>query len=223
MKGRTMFVIPYIMGPPDSPLTKVGFEITDSIYVVLSMRIMTRMGRVAVKRLGDDPNGEWNRGMHSLLDVNPDRRLICHFPQDNAIISVGSGYGGNVLLEQEMPRAPHRFLSRAEARLARRAHAHSRRGSPGRPKALCRGGLPQRVRQNEFRHAHSAGAFQGLESHDHRRRHRLDADRRGRPALRGQSGERLFRRRARDELQIESERDEVDRARHALHQRRAHR
>src|SRR5688572_4793051 len=101
MKGRTMFVVPYIMGPPDSPLTKVGFEVTDSIYVVLSMRIMTRMGSVAVKRLGDDPKGEWNRGVHSLLDVNPDRRLICHFPQDNTIISVGSGYGGNVLLSKK--------------------------------------------------------------------------------------------------------------------------
>src|SRR5436190_17924039 len=101
MRGRTMFVVPYIMGPPDSPLTKVGFEITDSIYVVLSMRIMTRMGTVAVKRLGDNPSGEWNRGVHSLLDVNPDRRLICHFPQDNAILSVGSGYGGNVLLSKK--------------------------------------------------------------------------------------------------------------------------
>jgi phosphoenolpyruvate carboxykinase (GTP) len=101
MRGRTMFVVPYIMGPPDSPLTKVGFEITDSIYVVLSMRIMTRMGSVAVKRLGGDPNAEWNRGVHSLLDVNPDRRWICHFPQDNRIISVGSGYGGNVLLSKK--------------------------------------------------------------------------------------------------------------------------
>src|SRR5438876_7602909 len=101
MRGRTMFVIPYIMGPPDSPLTKVGFEITDSIYVVLSMRIMTRMGSIAVKRLGADAKAEWNRGVHSLLDVNPDRRLICHFPQDNAIISVGSGYGGNVLLSKK--------------------------------------------------------------------------------------------------------------------------
>ena len=101
MEGRTMFVIPYIMGPPDSSLTKVGFEITDSIYVVLNMRIMTRMGEIAVKRLGNDPKAEWNRGVHSLLDVNPDRRLICHFPQDNTIISVGSGYGGNVLLSKK--------------------------------------------------------------------------------------------------------------------------
>ena len=101
MRGRTMFVIPYIMGPPDSPLTKVGYEITDSKYVVLSMRVMTRMGEIATKRLGDSATAEWNRGMHSLLDVNPERRWICHFPQDNTIISVGSGYGGNVLLSKK--------------------------------------------------------------------------------------------------------------------------
>ncbi len=101
MRGRTMFVVPYIMGPPDSPLAKVGFEITDSIYVVLSMRVMTRMGAIATKRLGSDTDAEWNRGVHSLLDLNPERRLICHFPQDNTIISVGSGYGGNVLLSKK--------------------------------------------------------------------------------------------------------------------------
>jgi phosphoenolpyruvate carboxykinase (GTP) len=101
MRGRTMFMIPYIMGVRDSPLTKVGLEVTDSIYVVLSMRIMTRMGAIAVERLGDDPTAEWNRGAHSLLDVDPARRFICHFPQDNAIVSVGSGYGGNVLLSKK--------------------------------------------------------------------------------------------------------------------------
>jgi phosphoenolpyruvate carboxykinase (GTP) len=101
MRGRTMFVTPYMMGPADSPLTKVGFEITDSKYVVLSMRIMTRMGEIALKRLGNDSHAEWNRGVHSLLDVNPERRFICHFPQDNTIISVGSGYGGNVLLSKK--------------------------------------------------------------------------------------------------------------------------
>jgi len=96
MKGRTMYVIPYLMGPPGSPLTKVGIEITDSIYVVLNMRIMSRMGQVALAQLG--AGDDFNRGVHSMLDLNPDRRFICHFPQDNTIISVGSGYGGNVLL-----------------------------------------------------------------------------------------------------------------------------
>ncbi|MCX6958665.1 MAG: phosphoenolpyruvate carboxykinase (GTP) [Verrucomicrobiae bacterium] len=96
MKGRTMYVIPYLMGPAGSPMTKVGVELTDSIYVVLNMRIMTRMGKVALKHLGE--NSDFNRGIHSVLDCDPARRFICHFPQDNAIISVGSGYGGNVLL-----------------------------------------------------------------------------------------------------------------------------
>jgi phosphoenolpyruvate carboxykinase (GTP) len=96
MKGRTMYVVPYLMGPPGSSLTKVGVEITDSIYVVLNMRIMSRVGQVALDQLGY--GHDFNRGLHSVLDCNPDRRYISHFPQDNTIISVGSGYGGNVLL-----------------------------------------------------------------------------------------------------------------------------
>ena len=96
MRGRTMYVIPYLMGPAGSPMTKVGIELTDSIYVVLSMRIMTRMGNVALDHLGS--SDDFNRGLHSMLDVNPDRRYIAHFPQDNRVISVGSNYGGNVLL-----------------------------------------------------------------------------------------------------------------------------
>lgn len=96
MRGRTMFVIPYLMGPLGSPLSKVGIELTDSLYVVLNMRIMTRMGKFAYQEITEE-NG-FNRGIHSLLDCNPERRFICHFPADNTIISVGSGYGGNVLL-----------------------------------------------------------------------------------------------------------------------------
>jgi len=96
MKGRTMYVVPYVMGPHDSPFSKVGIELTDSVYVALNMRIMARMGKVALDRLG--AGNEFNRGMHSVADCNPERRFICHFPQDNAIWSVGSGYGGNALL-----------------------------------------------------------------------------------------------------------------------------
>jgi len=96
MKGRTMYVVPYVMGPLGSPSSKIGIELTDSVYVVLNMRIMTRMGKKAIDMLGD--RTDFNRGLHSTLDVNPERRFICHFPQDNTIWSVGSGYGGNVLL-----------------------------------------------------------------------------------------------------------------------------
>ena len=96
MRGRKLYVVPYLMGPPGSPMAKAGVELTDSIYVVLNMRIMTRMGQVAWEAIGT--SASFNRGLHCLLDCHPDRRLICHFPQDNEIISVGSGYGGNVLL-----------------------------------------------------------------------------------------------------------------------------
>jgi len=97
MKGRTMYVVPYLMGPAGSPFSKVGVELTDSVYVAINMGLMTRMGKVALDTLGDSSN-EFNRGLHSTLDVNPDRRFICHFPEDNTIWSVGSGYGGNALL-----------------------------------------------------------------------------------------------------------------------------
>ncbi|HEX2972571.1 MAG TPA: phosphoenolpyruvate carboxykinase (GTP) [Tepidisphaeraceae bacterium] len=96
MKGRTMYVVPFVMGPIGSPLAKVGVELTDSLYVAVNMGIMTRMGDVAWKQLGD--SDEFTRCMHSVGDCNPDRRYICHFPQDNAIWSFGSGYGGNALL-----------------------------------------------------------------------------------------------------------------------------
>jgi len=96
MRGRTLYVVPYLMGPPGSPMAKVGFELTDSIYVALSMGAMTRMGDVALEELGN--REDFNRGLHCMLDIHPERRYISHFPKDNAVISVGSNYGGNVLL-----------------------------------------------------------------------------------------------------------------------------
>ena len=96
MRGRTMYVIPYLMGPVGSAASRVGVEITDSVYVVLNMRVMTRMGKVALEALGT--SSTFVRGLHSVGDLSPERRFICHFPETRTIWSIGSGYGGNALL-----------------------------------------------------------------------------------------------------------------------------
>jgi len=96
MKGRTMYVVPYIMGPAASAQSRIGVEITDSAYVVASTRIMARMGKIALDRLGS--SSDFVPGLHSLGDLNPDRRYITHFPEEKLIWSIGSGYGGNALL-----------------------------------------------------------------------------------------------------------------------------
>jgi len=96
MAGRTMYVVPYLMGPVGSTFSKVGIELTDSLYVVLNMRIMTRMGDIALEQLKDSK--DFVKGLHSRANLDEENRYICHFPQDNTIWSVNSGYGGNVLL-----------------------------------------------------------------------------------------------------------------------------
>lgn len=96
MKGRTMYVLPYTMGHPDSPLAKACIQITDNTYVAVSMRIMTRLGKHALEKIGQSDN--FVKGFHSLGDLDPNRRYIMHFPEENLVWSIGSGYGGNALL-----------------------------------------------------------------------------------------------------------------------------
>jgi phosphoenolpyruvate carboxykinase (GTP) len=96
MRGRTMYVVPYCMGPIDSPLARCGVEITDSPYVVANMRIMTRMGAAAQARI--EREGTFVKGLHSIGELDPARRFIMHFPDELTIKSFGSGYGGNALL-----------------------------------------------------------------------------------------------------------------------------
>jgi phosphoenolpyruvate carboxykinase (GTP) len=96
MKGRTLYVVPYCMGPIDSPFSRCGVEITDSAYVVLNMQLMTRMGRPALERIARD--GKFVKGLHSIGELDPERRFIMHFPEELSIQSFGSGYGGNALL-----------------------------------------------------------------------------------------------------------------------------
>ena len=219
MKGRTMYVVPFLMGPPGSRFAKVGVEITDSQYVVLNMRIMTRMGAVALDHLGDPI--DFTRCLHSLGDLSPERRFIVHFPEENAVWSIGSGYGGNALLGKKcLALRLASWLAREEGWLAEHMLILGLESPDGRVHYVDRR-VPVGVRQDQPGDAGAAGVDAGLEGVDGRRRHRVAAARRRRPALGGQPGGRLLRRRARHEPQDQPERVRDDPARHDLHERRA--
>ena len=219
MRGRTMFVVPFLMGPPGSRFAKVGVEITDSRYVVLNMRIMTRMGRVALDHLraGD----EFTRCLHSLGDLSPDRRFIVHFPEENAVWSIGSGYGGNALLGKKcLALRLASWLAREEGWLAEHMLILGLRRPDGAA-ALHHRRVSVGLRQDQPRDARAAGVDAGLGGMDRRRRHRVAAARRRRAAVGGEPRGRLLRGRPRHQPPHQRHRVRDDSPRHDLHQRRA--
>ena len=167
MRDRTMYVIPYCMGPIDSPFSRCGVEITDSPYVVANMKMMTRMGTAALERI--EREGSFVNGLHSVGDLDPERRLIMHFPEELSIKSIGSGYGGNALLGKKCHALRiASYQARTEGWLAEHMLIVGVESPEGEVHYIACA-----LRQDQSRNADSAPLATRLEDLDARRRHRM--------------------------------------------------